>query len=281
MKKITEKLISQTIASLCIKANLNLSSDALSALQKAARSETFERARTILNQLIENAKIASAQRVPICQDTGLPVVFVEIGKDADIAGLDISKAIDRGIETGYRDGYLRNSIVREPLRRGASKFSPSVIHYDLVSGRGIKFTVLPKGFGSENKTKLLMFDPTASLDEIKDFIVASVKDAGPDACPPYIVGVGIGGTADYACVLAKKSLLKPIGSVNYRPSSDVHRLQKVLFNEINKLNIGPMGLGGDTTCLGVNILTHPTHIAGLPVCVNISCHVLRSASATI
>ncbi len=281
MKKITEKLISQTIASLCIKANLNLRSDALSALKKAARSETFERARTILDQLIENAKIASTQRVPICQDTGLPVVFVEIGKDADISGLDISKAINRGIETGYRDGYLRNSIIHDPLKRGASKFAPSVIHYDFVPGRGLKFTVLPKGFGSENKTKLSMFNPTASLDEIKDFIVACVKDAGPDACPPYIVGVGIGGTADYACVLAKKSLLKPIGFVNYRPSSVVHRLQKVLFNEINNLGIGPMGLGGDTTCLGVNILTHPTHIAGLPVCVNISCHVLRSASATI
>lgn len=281
MKKITEILISQTIARLCVKANLDLRSDVLSALKKAASSETFERARTILNQLIENAKIASSQRVPICQDTGLPVVFAQIGKDADISGLDISKAIDRGIETGYRDGYLRNSIIHNPLKRGASKFSPSVIHYDFVSGRGLKFTVLPKGFGSENKTKLSMFNPTASLEEIKDFIVASVKDAGPDACPPYIVGVGIGGTADYACVLAKKSLLKPIGSVNYRSSSDVHRLQKVLFNEINKLNIGPMGLGGDTTCLGVNILTHPTHIAGLPVCVNISCHVLRSASATI
>jgi len=278
MKKITEKIISQSIARLCIKANLDLRSDALSALKKAARSETFERARTILNQLIENAKIASAQRVPICQDTGLPVVFVEIGKDADIAGLDISKAIDRGIETGYRDGYLRNSIIHDPLKRGASKFAPSVIHYDFVSGRGLKFTVLPKGFGSENKTKLSMFNPTASLDEIKDFIVASVKDAGPDACPPYIVGVGIGGTADYACVLAKKALLKKLSAKRYTLYA---KLESDLFSAINKLGIGPMGLGGDTTCLGVNILSYPTHIAGLPVCVNISCHVLRSASATI
>ncbi len=281
MSKITNKLITKTVARLCVEANYYLRPDVKAALIKAERVEASKQAKDILNQLIENAEIASKERIPICQDTGLPVVFVEIGKNAKISGLDLSASINKGVDEGYKKGYLRNSIIADPLKRGVSKFSPCVIHYDFAAGSSLKITVLPKGFGSENKTKLCMLNPTSSMDEIKNFILNSVKEAGPDACPPYVIGVGIGGTADYACLLAKKALLKPIKFMDDSPSSIVHRLKRDLFREINKFGIGPMGLGGRITCLGVNIMTYPTHIAGLPVCVNISCHVLRSASALL
>lgn len=281
MSKITNKLITKTVARLCVEANYYLRPDVKAALIKAERVEASKQAKDILNQLIENAEIASKERIPICQDTGLPVVFVEIGKNAKISGLDLSASINKGVDEGYKKGYLRNSIIADPLKRGVSKFSPCAIHYDFAAGSSLKITVLPKGFGSENKTKLCMLNPTSSMDEIKNFILNSVKEAGPDACPPYVIGVGIGGTADYACLLAKKALLKPIKFMDDSPSSIVHRLKRDLFREINKFGIGPMGLGGRITCLGVNIMTYPTHIAGLPVCVNISCHVLRSASALL
>lgn len=257
------------VADLCIKANLVLRKDVLSALKQAAAKETGKRAKKILNVIIDNAAIAKNEKLAICQDTGMPVVFLEIGHDVKITG-DLIRAVNRGVESGYKKGYLRNSIVKHPLSRGMPGYFPAVIHTDITKGSKLKITVFPKGFGSENKSQLKMFKPTAGVAEIKKFIIEAVKVAGPDACPPYIVGVGIGGTADYACLLAKKALLKNVGEKS--------KLEQDLLKAINKLNIGPMGLGGKATALGVNVETYPTHIAGMPVCVNISCHALRSAS---
>lgn len=279
MRKITGKIIRDKVAALCVDANLRLRKDVVAALDAALNKESNSRGRMILKQLIENVKFAKLDRVALCQDTGMPMVFVDIGKGVDVSGVDWTRAVNQGVEDGYRRGYLRNSIVKDPLRRTGSGFSPCVIHYNFVTHKGLRLTVLPKGFGCENKTKLMMFYPTASMREIKDFIISVVAQAGPDACPPYILGIGIGGTADYACQLAKEALLRPIDK--HHPSRDVAKLEEELFKKINQLNIGPMGLGGRTTVLGVCIKTFATHIAGLPVCVNISCHVLRSASVLL
>jgi fumarate hydratase subunit alpha len=280
MRKVTEKLISATVSRLCIRANTHLRPDAEAALRRAARLEKNARARKILRQLLQNARIARAESLAICQDTGLPVVFVEIGRDINCLGLDLEGAINAGIRDGYEKGFLRNSIVADPLSRGGSTaFGPAVIHFEFVPRRGLRLTVLPKGFGCENKTQLKMFNPTARSREIKDFIVSAVREAGPDACPPYTVGVGIGASADHASLLSKKALLRPLGK--WHPSAHVAALERELLREINESGIGPMGLGGRATALGVHILTHPTHMAGLPVAVNISCHVLRSASALL
>lgn len=272
MKTISAGKITRIVAELCIRANLVLRSDILRSLRAAYLKENNPRANKILRAIIQNAKVASEENLAICQDTGLPCVFLEIGQDVKIKG-DLKLAINKGIESGYRKGYLRNSIIADPLSRGAPGYSPAVIHFDLVKGNKLKITILPKGFGCENKTQLKMFKPTADMAEIKGFILEAVKSAGPDACPPYVVGVGIGGSADCACFLAKKALLRKI----QRAGS----LEKELASEINKLNIGPMGLGGKITTLAVNVETHPTHIAGLPVAVNICCHALRSATATL
>jgi fumarate hydratase subunit alpha len=272
MRIISADKIRKVVSDLCVKANLILRKDALLALKRAAAKETDKRVKKILKAIIENASIAKNEKLAICQDTGMPVVFLEIGQDVKISG-NLIQAINKGVESGYEKGYLRSSIVKDPLLRGKPGYSPAVIHSDIAKGSKLKITVFPKGFGSENKSQLKMFKPTADISEIKKFIVDAVKDAGPDACPPYVVGVGIGGTADYACLLAKKALLKNIGGKS--------KLEQDLLKEINKLAIGPMGLGGKATALGVNIETYPTHIAGMPVCVNISCHALRSASAIL
>jgi len=277
VRKLNSTVIKKTIAQLCIKANTKLRPDVLSALKKAHQKENKLRARDILGSIIRNAAIARKENLAICQDTGLPCVFVELGDNLRIIG-ELKKAINKGVEEGYKSGHLRNSIISNPLLRETSGYNPAIIHLDLVKGNSLRLTVLPKGFGCENKTRLKMFLPTVSINQIKQFIVNCVKEAGPDACPPYIVGVGIGGTADYAGFLAKKALLRKITSIKHRASSIEYRLEQDLLREINKLNIGPMGLGGKTTCLGVNIQTYPTHIAGLPVAVNISCHALRSAT---
>jgi fumarate hydratase subunit alpha len=273
MKVISSEKIKNVVSDLCITANLVLRKDALTQLKAAFTEETNKRAQGILKAIIKNADIARREHIAICQDTGIPIVFLEIGQDVRIKG-DLKQAVNKGVELGYKKGFLRNSIISDPLLRGKPEYSPAVIHTDLVRGSKIKITVLPKGFGCENKTQLKMFNPTAKVDEIKKFIIDSVKSAGPDACPPYFLGIGIGGSADYAMLLAKKALLK-------RVSIHADKLERDLLKEINKLNIGPMGLGGKATCLGVNIETAPTHIAGLPVAVNISCHALRSASAQI
>ncbi|OGX40701.1 MAG: fumarate hydratase [Omnitrophica WOR_2 bacterium RIFCSPLOWO2_01_FULL_41_12] len=280
MKIISAAQITKGVSDLCIQANLILRQDVLTALKKAYKGETNKRAKEILDAIISNAFIAQKEKLAICQDTGLPCVFVELGQEVKING-DLNSAINKGIESGYRKGFLRNSIVKDPLFRGKSGYQPVIIHIDIVKGNKLKLTVLPKGFGCENKTQLKMFNPTAKIDEIKKFIIGAVKSAGPDACPPYIVGVGIGGSADYACLLAKKALLRKIRRKGLSPKGTVPELERGLLSEINRLNIGPMGLGGRTTCLGVNIETYPTHIAGLPVCVNISCHALRSATKVI
>lgn len=280
MRKITEKNITDTVSRLCLDSNIHLRKDVEKALIRAFEKENNKQARKILQQLLENAKIAKSEHIPLCQDTGLPIVFVDIGRGVDITGLDMKRAINKGVREGYRRGYLRNSIVRDPLRRGSgSGFTPCVIHFDLGRHKGLRLTVFPKGFGCENKTKLIMLYPTATMNEIKKSIISSVAEAGPDACPPYILGIGIGGSADYACQLSKKALLRPIDKRS--TLKHVARLEKELLRDANNLNFGPMGLGGKTTVLAVNILVHPTHIAGLPICVNISCHVLRSASAVL
>lgn len=277
-REIKVKEIIKVVAELCLKANLNLRKDVLAALKKSLRQETPPRAKNILRTLIKNAYIASQEKIPLCQDTGLPVVFVELGQDVYIVGGDLTKAINQGVALGYKKGYLRSSIIEDPLNRGRSTTTPAVIHFDISKGNKIKITVLPKGFGCENVGQLKMFRPTENIEKIKEFIINTVKVAGPDACPPFIVGVGIGGTQDYACLLAKKALLRKLNAIRYTPNA---KLEANLLKAINKLNLGPMGLGGKTTALGVNILAYPTHIAGLPVAVNISCHSLRSATRII
>jgi len=277
MKKITADKIRNTLADLCIRANLFLRKDVLAALKVAYSQEKNKRAKIILEAIIRNASIARREKLAICQDTGMPVVFLEIGEGVKITG-DLKSAVNRGVALGYRKGYFRNSIIKDPLLRGKSGYQPAVIHTDIVKGNKLKITLLPKGFGCENKSALKMFKPTAGLNEIKEFIIETVKKAGPDACPPYVVGVGIGGTADYASLLAEKALLRRVDSRGSTVDNDIAKLEKELLKMINALNIGPMGLGGKATCLAVDIETYSTHIAGLPVAVNISCHALRSAT---
>ncbi len=270
MRIIKSQKIRAAVSALCVKANLFLQPDILALLKAAQKKEKSKRAQEILASIIKNAAYARQNKLAICQDTGMPIVFLQIGQDVRIAG-SLAAAVNQGVADGYRQASLRNSIIQDPLARGKSGFTPAVIHTEIIAGNKIKITVLPKGFGCENKTQLKMFKPTAGIAEIKKFILDAVKSAGPDACPPYVVGVGIGGTADYACLLAKKALLGKTST----------KLEADLLKEINKLNIGPMGLGGKTTALAVKVKTYPTHIAGLPVCVNISCHATRSASRVI
>ncbi|MEW6170730.1 MAG: fumarate hydratase [Candidatus Omnitrophota bacterium] len=276
MKIISSKKIIDTISELCVEANTLLKKDILNILKDAYKKEKNLRSKNILKAIIDNANFAKKEKLAICQDTGMPVVFLQIGQDIKIDG-DLKKAINKGIELGYKKGSLRNSIINDPiLRKPPSKYTPCVIHFDVVKGNNLKITVLPKGFGCENKTQMEMFNPTTDIREIKKFIIDVIKNAGPDACPPFVVGIGIGGTQDYASFLAKKALLRPINKRN--KLSHIARLEKELFSKINKLNIGPMGLGGKESTLAVNIETYPTHIAGLPVVVNISCHAMRAAT---
>jgi fumarate hydratase subunit alpha len=279
MREIKSAKITQSVMKLVKRANFSLRQDVLSALRKAYRSEKTKRAKTILKAILDNAAYAQKEQLAICQDTGMPVVFVEIGQDLKISG-NLKAAINSGIEDGYKKYFLRKSIVQDPLSRGKSGFFPGIIHLDIVPGNKIKLTLLPKGFGCENKSQLRMFKPTSSLEEVKRFIIEAVKNAGPDACPPYVIGVGIGGTADHACFLAKKALLRKITTYSLKLTA-IQKLEKDLLLAVNRLNIGPMGLGGRTTALALNILTCPTHIAGLPVSVNISCHALRSAGIVL
>ncbi|MCM8801300.1 MAG: fumarate hydratase [Candidatus Omnitrophica bacterium] len=287
MRVIFAEKIKDIVAELCIQANLYLRKDILRALKSAYQKEDSQRAKDILGAIIKNSEVAEKERLALCQDTGLPVVFLEIGQEIKIKG-NLKKAINKGLESGYKKGFLRNSIVN-PLKRDLLRFSPGIIHTEIVKGNRFKITILPKGFGCENETQLKMFNPLTDWSQIKRFIVETVRLAGPDACPPYIVGVGIGGTSDYACFLAKKALLK---KVVFHPPSFIHykihnmkygirEMEYDLLNAINRLNIGPMGLGGRTTALAVNINIYPTHIAGLPVAVNISCHALRSATKVL
>jgi fumarate hydratase subunit alpha len=280
MRDIDVSMIKDAVAELCLKANFDLRRDVLSALKTALKKETNVRARKILKDILENAKIAKKKRIAICQDTGIVSVFLEIGQDVAITGGNLREAIDAGVAEAYRKGYLRKSVVDDPLlRRNTNTNTPSVISVDITRGDRVHIAVSPKGFGSENKSAVRMFRPTASIAEIKDFVLDVVKAAGPDACPPFVVGIGLGGTFDKAAQLSKRALLLPVDGKN--SARHIASLEKELLKEINLTGIGPMGLGGKTTCLGLRMLEFPTHIAGLPVAVNISCHATRSAEKTL
>jgi fumarate hydratase subunit alpha len=269
MRKINVRNIKSAVARLAVEANFVLRADVVHALKKAYLREKNQRARKVLKILLDNAAIAKNEKVAICQDTGMAVVFIEVGQGVTLTGGDLSRAVNDGIREGYKKGYLRKSVVADPILRTNTKDNaPAVIHEKIVPGGKIKITVLPKGFGSENKTAIRMFNPTQSRDEVASFIVEAVKRAGADACPPYIIGVGIGGTVDKACLLSKEALVRPVDKRNAK--RHIAKLEAGLLKKINVLKIGPMGFGGGATCLGVNIETYPTHIAGLPVCVSIS-----------
>lgn len=274
MREVEVSKITDVVAQMCIDANLELSPEMVDCIGKAKESEQGDLAKQILGQLQENMDIAKEDRIPICQDTGMAVFFVEIGQDVHISGGSLTDAINEGVRRGYTDGYLRKSVVGDPLIRENTKDNtPAIIHYDIVPGDKLKITVTPKGFGSENMSKLVMLKPADGIEGVKKVVIDAAKDAGPNACPPFVIGVGIGGDFELVAKLAKKALTREPGSHN--ESSYVSDLEKELLASINSLGIGPAGLGGNTTALAVNIETYPTHIAGLPVAVNMCCHVDR------
>lgn len=274
IREINASEITKTVREMCIKVNHFLSEDMDNALKKATENEKSDLGKKILDQLQENLKIAGEDMIPICQDTGMAVLFVEVGQDVHVADGLIEDAINEGVRQGYVDGYLRKSVVKDPIIRENKKDNtPAVIHYSIVAGDKIKITFAPKGFGSENMSRVFMLKPADGIEGVKNAIMTAVTDAGPNACPPMVVGVGIGGTFEKCAILAKKALTREIGK-----NSDIEyvaELEKEMLQKINTLGIGPGGLGGTTTALAVNINTYPTHIAGLPVAVNICCHVNR------
>ncbi|VYU17193.1 fumarate hydratase [Clostridium tertium] len=274
MREIHIEKIEEVVEKLCIESNYNLSKDVFDALNKAKEEETWTLAGDILDKIIVNADIAKNESMPICQDTGMTCVFLEIGQDVHVVGGNLEDAINEGVRRGYDKGYLRKSVVKDPIDRVNTKDNtPAIIHYEIVPGDKLKITVAPKGFGSENMSQIKMLKPSDGLKGVKDFIIKVVKDAGPNPCPPMIVGVGIGGTFEKSAYLAKKALIRPIDSKN--ENKFYADLEEELLLEFNKLGIGPQGFGGKTTAIGLNIETYPTHIAGLPVAVNISCHATR------
>ena len=281
MRTIEAEQITENIARLCKETNYNLGEDVIKAYKDSLVAEDSEVAQEILEQLIENAEVAQEKEVPICQDTGMAVVFLEVGQEVKVVGEDLTTAVNQGVKKGYEEGYLRKSVVSDPLieRKNTEDNTPAIIHTNIVPGDKLKITVAPKGFGSENMSQMKMFNPTAGAEEVKDFVVQVVEDAGPNPCPPIVVGVGIGGTLDKAAVLAKKSLLRDIGEHN--PAPQYKELEKEMLNAVNQTGVGPQGLGGKTTALAVNIEEYPTHIAGLPVVVNINCHVARHKTVVI
>lgn len=276
MRTINVADITQNIKQMCIEANHFLTGDMDEAMKRAAEEEKAPLGRQILCQLQDNLKIAGEDMIPICQDTGMAVVFMEIGQEVHFEGGSLTEAVNEGVRQGYIEGYLRKSVVKDPiLRENTKDNTPAVIHYDVVEGDQVKITVAPKGFGSENMSRVFMLKPADGIEGVKDAILKAVKDAGPNACPPMVVGVGIGGTFEKCALLAKKALTRPVNEHSEIPY--VKDLEEELLEQINKTGIGPGGLGGSTTALAVNINTYPTHIAGLPVAVNICCHVNRHA----
>lgn len=276
MREINVSEITKAIRNMCIEANYYLTDDVKKTIEKAQEDEKWDTAKGILDKIIVNYNIAKDEQRPICQDTGMACVFVEIGQDVHIVGGSIEDAINAGVAQGYEDGYLRKSVVKDPIDRVNTKNNtPAVIYYDIVPGDKLNITVAPKGFGSENMSQVKMLKPADGLDGVKEFILKVVKDAGPNPCPPIVVGVGIGGTFDRAANLAKKALLRSFDEKN--PSEFYANLEEEMLEKINALGIGPQGFGGKTTALAVNIEHYPTHIAGLPVAVNINCHVARHA----
>ena len=280
MREIQTAQITEVVAKLCIEANEHLPEDVKCAIQNCRSCEDWEIAQGVLDKIIENFEIADRECVPICQDTGMACVFLEIGQDVHIVGGNLSDAVNEGVRKGYQEGYLRKSVVADPVRRGnTGDNTPAMIYTEIVPGEEIKITVGPKGFGSENMSAIRMLKPSAGLQGIKDFIIETVEAAGPNPCPPMVVGVGIGGTFDKAALLAKKALMRPLDSSN--PDPFYAELEVEMLEKINELGIGPQGFGGKTTAIGLNIETLPTHIAGMPCAININCHVTRHRSEVI
>jgi len=280
MRTIHTDEVIKNISEMCIQSNLHLSDDIKNAIQRGCQSEKSPLGCQILQQLGQNMDIAAAEQIPICQDTGMAVIFLDIGQDLHIEGMNLEDAVNEGIRRGYRDGYLRKSVVRDPvLRENTKDNTPGIIHYQIVPGEQLKITVAPKGFGSENMSRIYMLKPADGIEGVKEAVLDAVKEAGPNACPPMVIGVGIGGDFEKCAILAKKALTRNIDEHSDIPY--VRNLEEELLEKINGLGIGPGGLGGTTTALGVSINTYPTHIAGLPVAVNICCHVARHISRTL
>ncbi len=276
MKTIYTTQITQAVRELCIETNHALTPDMDTALKQAVSTEKSPLGKQILNQLQDNLQIADTDKIPICQDTGMAVIFIEIGQEVHFEGGSLEDAINEGVRQGYTDGYLRKSVVKDPLlRENTNDNTPAVIHYELTAGDKVTITVAPKGFGSENMSRVFMLKPADGIEGVKNAILTAVKDAGPNAFPPMVVGVGIGGTFEKCALMAKKALTRPISQRSAIPY--VKEMEIELLDKINRTGIGPGGLGGTTTALAVNINTYPTHIAGLPVAVNICCHVNRHA----
>lgn len=274
MREINVKEITDSVKKLCIESNCILNDDIYSTLKKSAETEISEIGRDILEKIVKNADLAKEKMKPICQDTGMAVIFIEIGQEVHISGGNLNAAINEGVRQGYNEGFLRKSVVEDPLIRvNTNDNTPAIIHYDITDGDRIKITVAPKGFGSENMSRLYMLKPSQGENGVKEAVIKTVTLAGSNPCPPMVVGVGIGGNFEHSAYLAKKALLRPIG--NYSDKPHIKALEKELFEKANKTGIGPQGLGGKTTVMGLNIETFATHIAGLPVAVNISCHVTR------
>ena len=280
IRTISTELITSKIKEMCIEVNYYLSEDMKCEMDQAINTEKSELGKKILNQLQENLQIADKEMIPICQDTGMAVVFLEVGQDVHFEGILIEDAINEGVRQGYTEGYLRKSVVKDPIHRENTKDNtPAVIHYSIVPGNEVKITFAPKGFGSENMSRVFMLKPADGIEGVKKAILTAVNDAGPNACPPMVVGVGVGGTFEKCALLAKKALTR-----NVNESSDIPyiaELEQEMLHKINQLGIGPGGLGGTTTALAVNINTYPTHIAGLPVAINICCHVNRHVTRII
>lgn len=276
MRTINTTEITKNIKEMCIEANHYLTPDMDNALKCAVDTEKSPLGKQILSQLQDNLKIAGEDTIPICQDTGMTVIFMEIGQDIHFEGESLENAINEGVRQGYTEGYLRKSVVKDPLIRENTKDNtPAVIYYEIVQGDKVKITVAPKGFGSENMSRVFMLKPADGIEGVKNAVLTAVKDAGPNACPPMVVGVGIGGTFEKCALMAKKALTRPINEPS--PIPYIKEMEEELLNKINHTGIGPGGLGGTTTALAVNINTYPTHIAGLPVAINICCHVNRHA----
>ena len=280
VRNVDTRLLTENIKEMCIQANHYLAPDMEKAMKDAYEKESKPLAKQILGQLLENLDIAGKDMIPICQDTGMAVVFLKIGQDVHFEGGSVEEAVNEGVRQGYKEGYLRKSVVGDPLLRVNTKDNtPAVIHYEIVPGDQVEITLAPKGFGSENMSKIWMLKPADGAEGVKDAIINTVKEAGPNACPPVVVGVGIGGTFEKAAILAKKALTREIGV--HSPLPHIREMEEELLVKINEIGLGPAGLGGDTTALAVNINTYATHIAGLPVAVNMCCHVNRHIVRTI
>ena len=280
MRTIYTQEIIDNVKEMCIEANIHLSKDMEKAVRESVSTEDSPLGKQILNQLCENLDIAAADSIPICQDTGMAVFFVNVGQDVHIEGMSISDAINEGVRLGYTEGYLRKSVVRDPLLRENTKDNtPAIIHYDIVPGEKIEITIAPKGFGSENMSRVFMLKPADGEEGVKNAVLTAVKEAGPNACPPVFVGVGLGGDFELAALLAKKALTRKAGT--HSEHEHIARIEKELLEAINSTGIGPGGLGGRTTALAVNIETYATHIAGMPLAVNMCCHVNRHVTRVI